>query len=46
MHELIWKVPRAQWMLMMADQPGFMNSEDLIISKKGNTKDLDGLFGL
>lgn len=47
MHELLWKVPRAQWLLMMADQPGVINSDELIATaKKGKTKDLDGLFGV
>jgi hypothetical protein len=46
LHDVLWKVPRATWMLMLADQPGTVNTDDLIITKKGNTKDLDGLFGL
>lgn len=44
MHEILWKVPRAQILLMMADQPGFVNTGDL--AKVATGKDLDKLFGL
>ncbi|WP_143960229.1 hypothetical protein [Litoribacter populi] len=44
MHEVLWKVPRAQIMLMIADQPGFVKADKIV--RKASKKDLDGLFGL
>ncbi|WP_157466559.1 hypothetical protein [Cyclobacterium marinum] len=28
MHEILWKVPRAQILLMIADQPGFSKTKE------------------